>query len=361
MIFIILIAVFFLWKKTSIRRVPDNKVGIGIALCIEKDEISEKLLADFNYTLRNLLQGSKFKHEFEFVEIPQSIAKTIKDEDSARTLAKRSNLSLLLFGRVFTRGTSESPSHFIDFCGLIRHIPLDKNLTIKFGNEFHTALPRRYKFSSDKSLPECEFADQHVDAAAKYMIGITASFSGDFTYAEGLFLNSEALLKRYIQQSQASQLLALLEKVQAQIKELYKQWTGFEMQHYLMHRDNDHLKKCEIIQDKLHQRGGAGYVSHHISAICAVVLHDDISKAEEEVNACRGNKDAVYWYNKAFIDGYKGNLDECYKAYSKAFNEPLLDPTIPNQCEEFIQIVLEKKPDKSWLYFCLGLINLRAK
>jgi hypothetical protein len=31
------------------------------------------------------------------------------------------------------------------------------------------------------------------------------------------------------------------------------------------------------------------------------------------------------------------------------------------QCEEFIQIVIDEEPDRGWLYYCLGLINHRAK
>jgi hypothetical protein len=38
-----------------------------------------------------------------------------------------------------------------------------------------------------------------------------------------------------------------------------------------------------------------------------------------------------------------------------------LDATVPNQCEDFINIVLDAHPDKPWLYFGLGLINYRAK
>jgi hypothetical protein len=39
----------------------------------------------------------------------------------------------------------------------------------------------------------------------------------------------------------------------------------------------------------------------------------------------------------------------------------LNDATIPTQCEESIQGVIDEEPDHSWLYFCLGLINHRAK
>jgi hypothetical protein len=37
------------------------------------------------------------------------------------------------------------------------------------------------------------------------------------------------------------------------------------------------------------------------------------------------------------------------------------DATVPVQCEEFIQIVLEQEPERYWLHFCLGMINYRVK
>lgn len=358
--FMLLITVCF-WWKTRLPRVPKNKVGIGLALSIEDDAGSKVALTDFQYKLRELLQGSKLRHEFEFVEIPQSIAETIKNAEIAQSIAQKANLSFLLFGRIFTRASAGNTAHHIDLHGYIRHVPIDEALSIRFGQEFRSALPVRYKFSSDHGLPACEFAAQHVDAATKYMIGIAASFCGDFIYAEELFLNAETLLKQYIQQSQASPLLSLLEKVQFRIKELYKQWIAYECQSYTMHRNIDALTRCEPLIQKLNQRDGGDPFTHGAAAVCAFVLHQDISKTKQEIDACKGRKNAVYWYNKAFIDAFEGNLDECYKSYSKAFNEPLLDPTIPNQCEEFIQIALENNPDKPWLYFCLGLINYRAK
>ena len=48
-------------------------------------------------------------------------------------------------------------------------------------------------------------------------------------------------------------------------------------------------------------------------------------------------------------------------SYRSAFDSPLADPTVPTQCEEFIQGIIEEEPDRPWLYYCLGLINFRAK
>ncbi len=38
-----------------------------------------------------------------------------------------------------------------------------------------------------------------------------------------------------------------------------------------------------------------------------------------------------------------------------------MNPTVSLQCEEFINEILAREPDKEQLYFCLGLINYNVK
>jgi hypothetical protein len=66
-------------------------------------------------------------------------------------------------------------------------------------------------------------------------------------------------------------------------------------------------------------------------------------------------------YSEAFLIAYDGDLEGAYRVYRRAFESPLSDQTVPTQCEEFIQVVIDEEPDRKWLYYCLGLINYRAK
>jgi len=358
---ILLFLVIIIWLRTRLPRVPKGKIGVGLALIVEDDEPSKKAFVDFKYKLNELLQFSALSHEFKFVELPQSICNNIKDNESLHDLARKVDLSILLFGRIFTRGASGKHSQYIDLNACVRHAPIDLSISKRLGQELRSALPARYDFLPDQSLPACEFAAQHVDAATKYIIGITATLCGDFKYAEELLLNAEILLKSYIKEAQPSPLLVLLERVQFQIKELYKNWIRHESKIYILKRNTASLTRCEPLIQKLHGRDGGDENTYTTSAICALVLHEDILKAKQEIDVQKGRRDSVYFYNKAFISAYEGDLDESYRLYSRAFNEPLPDATIPTQCEDFIQILLDKNPDKPWLYFCLGLINLRAK
>jgi len=103
------------------------------------------------------------------------------------------------------------------------------------------------------------------------------------------------------------------------------------------------------------------YQTRQSAAVCAFLLHRNIPLARREYEACRDVDDASWRYGEAFLAAYEGDLDRAYRWYRDAFSAPLLEETIPIQCEEFIQIVLEAEPEKYWLAFCLGLINHRAK
>ena len=71
--------------------------------------------------------------------------------------------------------------------------------------------------------------------------------------------------------------------------------------------------------------------------------------------------DATWRFNEAFLFAYEGDLENAYRSYRRAMEAPFDDPTLPAQCEEFIQAIIEREPEKRWLYFCLGLINHRVK
>ena len=63
----------------------------------------------------------------------------------------------------------------------------------------------------------------------------------------------------------------------------------------------------------------------------------------------------------AFLSAYEGNLDEAEIQYRDAFKGKVKDVTVPVQCEEFIQVALEREAGKVQLHYCSGLINYHAK
>lgn len=96
-------------------------------------------------------------------------------------------------------------------------------------------------------------------------------------------------------------------------------------------------------------------------AICEFVLRKNVSAAHKLITQSRDDANATWLYSRAFLHAYQGKMEEAVKDYRNAFKGPVPDQSVPVQCEEFIQIVLGKEPDKVQLHFCLGLINYHAK
>lgn len=103
------------------------------------------------------------------------------------------------------------------------------------------------------------------------------------------------------------------------------------------------------------------YLATNTSAICAFTVRGDVKGAYEALKKCKNQNDPAWFYNMAFLEAYEGHLSKAYKTYNQAFSKQLADLTVPLQCEDFISGILREEPERTWLYFCLGLINYRAK
>ena len=355
------ILVSVVWAKTRVPRVPKGKVGFALAIDFEEPKQARQLWSDFILIIRDLLNKSNFRHRFHFVEIPQHFAKSITTPEEAERIATRARIHFLLYGRARERSISGKMADFIDLHVLVRHAQIDTETSRQFGHEISAVLPGRIIVAPGGNLFACEFAAKHLDAAARYIIGSAAFLSGDFLYAEELLLDSEGRVKAYLAESSVAQLAVLFDKVQKRLASLYDARLRQLSQRYLRSHEAAVLTEAEAILAKLKRYDAESYSARLLSALCAFVLRRDISLAKQEFEACRHVKDAAWSYGQAFLHAYEGDLDGAYKSYRTAFKSPLEDPSIPGQCEEFIMIVLEEEADRPWLYYCLGLINYRAK
>lgn len=358
---LVLVSIYIFWSKTTLPRVPKGRVGFGIAIQFEDSEHERKLRSDFLLTLRELLASSRLSHQFSFIEIPKGSANKITDEEQARSIMKRVKLDFLLYGRARLRTMPQGPAHVLDLRGVVRHAPVSKKVSESLGKDFGKVLPSRLIVGPEGNMFACEFAARHIDSVARYVIGTAAALSGDFDYAEQLLLGSEERLKAFVEKEEGSPISALLHSVQKRIADLYRVWLRTLVRSYTLRREMGAFTKTEQLAVKLQTYVPNDYEAHLCAALCAFVLRRDIAKARREIEACRKIDDAAWSYSEAFLNAYEGDLEAAYRSYRKAFQSPLENVTTPIQCEEFIQMVLDQEPDRPWLYYCLGLINQRAK
>lgn len=355
---LILVGLFFVWWRTHIPRVAKGKVGFGVAIEFENDAEAKILRADLFRTLRTLLDSPKQK-EIQFIEIPQSWCKRMQSESEVRRLQRLSGISFLLFGYLRLRTQEKVPTYVLDLRAGIRHVPLNEIAQQRFQREFSKVLPSRLLVEKDDTLFKFDIHAHEIDAVASFTLGTAVAFTGNFDYSEQLLRTAEERCRQHEQASTTlRQLLAL---VHARLRELYALWLNTCYTRYAIKKDRSALVKAEELIKKLRTYDPENYHAKLVAAIAAFELHRDIGEARREIARCKSNPDSTWMYSDAFLQAYEGDLDGAYRTYTRAFSLPLDDPTIPIQCETFIEEVLRKEPDRSWLHFCLGLINQEAK
>ena len=347
---LVCVIVVFGWRWSSLPRIPKGRIGFGVAMEFEDSEQAKKLRADFIFALRDLVNMEGFKYRFYLVELPEAITRQITDEEEARRITMRGQLQFLLVGRARLRNNK----HVIDLRHLVvTHAPISSEQVREFSKEFGSALLRRFVIDVEQEMVGCEFAAHHVNAVARYIIGTAAGISDDFEFAEQLLLDAERRLEHPATPP------ALRGIVRLRIKQLYAVWMGQEGRKYLTGRDPAALARHQELLEKLRRYEPDHYSGHLAAAIIAFVEHRDVDGAMREIQACNGSSDGTWRYSEAFLHAYKGNLESAYRSYKRAFESPLSDLTVPEQCEEFMLRVLEEEPDKYQLHFCLGMIYHR--
>lgn len=219
------LSVVLFWWRTRLPRVRMGRVCFGIAIHYEDQEQAKHLRADLLAMLRDLVMGSRFRHEFEFVEFTQSVAQIVAaDLGQADRVARQANVRFLIWGRARLRPLPHGPSHVVDLRCLVRHAAIAKNASQTFGKELSAVLGTRWIFGMEGGVFACDFVARHLDAAARYIIGTAAAISNDFVYAEQLLLDAEAKVQAYVQKADGTPAAVLLDRVRARIGELYNEW-----------------------------------------------------------------------------------------------------------------------------------------
>lgn len=357
---VLLAAVCVIWWRTHIRRVSAKRVGFGVAIVIDRSENSN-LRADFVDTLKQLLSESRLKRPFEFVEFSQTLsARVATDDQAAIWLAGKANLTFLIYGRARLREANGTQSHVLDLKWAVRHAPIPLEQSTRLQSDADALFPRRWIFAAG-NLFSCEFAAQFVDAVARYVIGSAALASSEHEYAEQMLLEAERRLDLKVNNSSSTKAV-VLNRVRAKIAENYWEWAQTYIVRYTFRtRDKSELAAAEPILTRLRNYDPDNYSARQSSAMIAFLLRRDLTAAKAEVERSRGESDATWRYNEAFLCAYEGDLEAAYRSYSRAFEAPLGESSVPTQSEEFIQIIIDEEPERGWLYFCTGIINYRAK
>ena len=345
------------WRLTRLPRVMPGRMGFGVAIQCEDSQHAKQLRSDFSLALCDLITSTGHGTLCQFIELPASVARRIISAEEATRFTKQCGLHFLLYGRARMRDLPDGASHVIDLHGVVSHAPLKDRWSKQLGAEFAAVLPNRLLVAAKGDVLGFRFAANHIDAVALYVIGTAAALSNDLKLAEQLLVDADSRLQTGV----ATVDDMLRDRVRRRISEVYKESLARQMRRHTRTRDVAAIQEAEKIIGNLRRYAKDDYEVHVAAAMAAFTLHGDMETAWREIRACRNSPDATWRYGEAFLHAYDGDLQRAYVSYRSAFNSQHADPTVPTQCEEFIQGIIEEEPDRPWLYYCLGLINHRAK
>ena len=356
-----LLALVAWWAwSTRLPRHARGRIGIGVALTYEDPKHQRRVAADFVTRLRELLDDPARRVRCSVIEFPSGIAAKVATVEAATELAANSRSAFLLHGRVRLRNLGGQSHHVLDLRGLVLHAPIQQAISEQLSEEFGELLPRQLRIMEEADLFGFEITADVVDLVARYIVGTAAVLSNELDVAEEVLLDLEGRLPAAAQNPLPA-VAKLRQRLPTRIGDVYKAKLAFLYRQYMLGRDEGLLEELEQLAVRILQYDPAYPGAHLNRAICAFMLRRDTAEAMAHVDKCRGLPDPVWRYSEAFLLAYQGDLAAASGAYKQAFARTLSDPTVPVQTEEFIQIVLDKEPDKVQLYFCLGLLNLKLK
>lgn len=350
-----------MWFVTN--RMPKHKaqkVGFGVAISCGDEEQWRVLKEDLIDTLRRLLAQGPNGERFDLIVHNHRISAETNDNNSAVDLLKRSNASFLIYGSAKLRQLNGKEHHVLRLDGVVAHDRVPGNISKAFASEFGEVLPRDIRLPKDEGMVPLELTAELVDVCSRYIIGTAAMISGDYDYALSLFEELVVKIQNNSFQS-AIQIQKIRSRIPERIAAVHQQKVNVLAEFYRLKRDKAYLVKIEEELRVLGELTPQWYKGHLLRAICAFVLRRDTGAAWREVKSCERVPDTTWRFTEAFLHAYDGKLNLAWRSYQVGFENAPADPTVPIQCEEFINIVLNEEPEKTHLYYCLGLINWKAK
>ncbi|MBL0346643.1 hypothetical protein [Candidatus Villigracilis affinis] len=350
--------VVYWYYSNRLPRAPKGKIGFALGIVADNPAQQQKLKRDFSQTLRDLLNRSKYKYSFVFVEIPNHfIDKIVSPDDAIKTL-HNSRSSFMVYGKARTITINGQLQHILNLEGVVAHKPIPTEISKSFSKEFSDLFPRRMTISSEGDLFQFEVTAQWIDVVSKYIIGVAALLSGDIGYAQELFENLQQVFLD--KKSSLPAFIKIKQRLPSRLEDIYLIQLNI-LYEELKHTKADTLmSKMKPVLDKLSIVSPNSFDARFFRSVWYFLHSRNVSKAKAETLKAQNKKHTTWQYNYAFLLAYEGNMREAVRQYKFAVEEVFEEPKVVLEVIEFIMWVLDVEPDKTQLHFCLGMIYYYA-
>lgn len=344
-----------IWIYTNqTQKASKGKVGFAIGIKTDNPDQQLKIKRDFVEALKELLNKSKHRYSFDFIEIQDHIIEKIDSPDAATKILYDLNCAFMIYGKARTVTLKSQTQHVLNLEGVVAHKPIASEISKSFSKEFADLFPRRLMISSEGDLFHFEFTASWVNVVSKYIIGIAALLSGDVEYAQELFESLQVTLREGKAELPVS--IKIRERLPNRLREVYLIRARMHYEDWKRTKDVSDMEKMKPFLDSLDRISPTNADGRILRSMWYFVVSRDTVKAKAECLKTKSKLNVTWRYNLAFLLAYEGDLEKSSKEYKLASRGFIPYPSFIFEIVEFILWVLDTEPDRKQLYFCLGMI-----
>jgi len=373
----IVIAIWIMYRN-KYPRIPKGKIGIVISLKMENDKQRERIENDFVKGLKNALANNELNSLFEIfvldcyqtsnvIKILQGYSdkknellkqncelkgKLEKEKEfkDFRWLCKKIGGHFYIWGSMIERKDIEN-TYFLNLSALVKHKPIDINVSNEVAKEFKKIFPREISFYEKMEVQSFKFASDFIHMAVRYIVGIAALISGDIIVAYQLHKDLSKEIDK----------IKPLPPPLKDVREKLDQIISIELLqkarlYYFIKRDYKETKKLLMEAERFNPND---YSLLIMDSIFYFTIERDPVRAIKYLKRAKkvSFNDFTWLYNKAFLHMYLGKYEKGYKDYRKLakINHYFGEESIVDQCIEFNNKIYNDEGREQSL-FIIGLL-----
>lgn len=355
-----LLILAFWWFCQQPPKTREDKIGFLVAISCPDEEEKKKIQEDFIDPLHKLIKSGVTGNTFEFLIAKEHISSKIHNIEEAEAIRKKARAHFMIYGVVRLRKINGVDTHVIELEGLVSHNSLSKQVSESISREFGELLPRRVQATTENDVFSLHFTSEWTDVVSQYIIATAAGVSGDYDYAESLYLTAKQ--KLHGMDTKFPIYTVLKQRIPLKISEIYMVRSQILFERWKTNKEDlNPLQEIESYMQFLAPEHDSLEGMLNLNAIIKFCLHRDTNASISFLNRIpKSNRKQNWHLNMAFLLGYMGKLNNAARHYRLASTE-LSDMFSLNQIEDFIEWAISENPQLPQLHYCLGYFNWKVK
>lgn len=340
-------------------RLPKTPKGyLSVLFCIEAESekllsaAKSKLVSNFN---SSLMGNSKVRFRALCVSKKRVAKYNLQEDEDCLRLLQRTGSVLLVNVRYVTDDTDNSENFELMINYGVRHPHFIETAqkALSFDLSQLGSPIRSQRFDKRNTIDVFNFATQALVFACQYIVGFVALLTGDGE--NSLLLLQQARDTANRNDGKGFDVKSLVQLVDDRMFAAYNQVATKCLRDF---QDN-HSMKClcemETALEAANRIHPDTYSYNLGKAYALVMLHQDGAAARKCIEKCKqSNQNQDWQYSEAFLCAYAGRTPGMVMSkYNKAFMVPYENPV---ELADYIELVIEREPDKLMLHLAVGLI-----